>query len=65
MYGGEGEGYGVKAIGYTSPDYYFYDVDFLFHGGTAVFEEFALFLDFSCGGMCLGFPCEGGNHIDT
>ena len=23
-------------------DYCFYDMDFLFHGGTAVFEEFAL-----------------------
>ena len=38
---------------------------FLFHGGIAVFEKFALFLDFGCGGVCLNFPCKGGNHIDS
>ena len=65
MYGGEEEGYCVKAIGYTGSNYCLYDVDFLFHGGIVVFEEFALFLDFICSGMCLDFPCEGGNHIDT
>ena len=58
MYGGEGEGYGIKAICYAYPYYCFHDMDFLFHGDTTVFEKFALFLDFGCGGVSLSFPCK-------
>ena len=65
MYGGEREGDCIEAISYTGSNYYLYDVNFLFHGGATVFKKFALFLDFSCGSMCLDFPCERGNHIDS
>ena len=65
MYSWDGEGYCVKAISYASLNYCLNNVDFLFHGGTTIFEEFAWFLDFSCGDMCLDFPCEGGDHTHT
>ena len=65
MYGRQEEGNYVEIVSYTSLNYCLSDVDFLFHGGTIGFEEFTLFLDFHCGAMCLDFPCEGGNHINT
>ena len=65
MYGRKGEGYCIETVSYASSNYYRNDGDFLFHGSTTVFEEFTLFLDFSCGGMCLDFPCDGGDHIDA
>ena len=65
MYGREGAGYCVEIVSYTSSNYCLDNVDFLFHNGATVFEELTLFLDFCCGGMCLNFPCEGGDHINT
>ena len=65
MYSREGKGQCIETIGYASSYYNFCSVDFLFHGSKIIFEEFALFLDFSHGGMGLNFPYKCGDHIDV
>jgi hypothetical protein len=40
-------------------------VYFLFHDGRAGFKEFALFVEFSHGGVYLDFPGEGRDQLYT